>query len=82
MNAFHDEQMHKHTKVAKFSICPVHFTDFLCPLSLLVLAAPNLRAGACQFLSKGGRGLGIAPIRGLIMGLGRWLGCRFGRGVH
>ena len=81
MNAFY-EQMHRHTKLAPFSICPFHFTTFLCPLSLLVLAALYLRAGACRVLPKGCRGLGFAPIRGLGMGLGRWLGCRFGRGLR
>ena len=81
MNAFY-EQMHMHTTVAQFSICPVHFTAFLCPLSLLVHAALHLRAVACRVLPKGGRGLGFAPIRGLVIGLGRWLGCRFGRGVR
>ena len=81
MNAFY-EQMHTHTKVAQFSICHVHFTAALCPLSLLVLAALNLWVGACRVLPKGGRGLGFAPIRGLGMGLGKWLGCGFGRGLH
>ena len=81
MNAFY-EQMHKGTKIAQFSIFPVHYRAFLCPLSLLVLPALNLRAGACRDLPKGGRGLVFAPIRGLVMGLGRWLGCRFGRGVR
>ena len=81
MNAFY-EQMHTHTKVAQFSIFPVHCTAFLCPLSLLVLAALNLRAGVYRVLPKVGRGLGFACIRGLVMGLGRWLGCRFGRGVR
>ena len=60
MNTFY-EQMHRHTKIAKFSIFSVHCTAFLCPLSLLVVAALNLRAGACRVLPKGGRGLGFAP---------------------
>ena len=64
------------------SVLYMYFTAFLCPLSLLVLAALNLRAGACRVLPKGGRGLGFAPIRGLGMGLGRWLGCGFGRGLR
>ena len=81
MNAFY-EQMHRHTKFAQFSICPVHFTVCLCPLSLLVLAALNLSAGACRVLPKGGRGLGFAAMRGLVRGLGRWLGCRLGRGLR
>ena len=71
--------MHRHTKVAGFSICPVHFTAFLCRLSLLVIPALSLRAGACQVLPKWGRGLDFVPIWGPGMDLGRWLGCRFGR---
>ena len=78
--------MHRHTTIAQFSICPVHFAAFLCPLSLLVLAALNLRAEACWVLPKGGRSLGFTPIRGVGMGLGRWLGCGFGEelrwGIH
>ena len=71
MNAFY-EHMHRHTKLAQFPMFPVHScTAFLCPLSLLVLAALNLRAGECRVPPKGGRGLGFAPIRGLSMGLGR-----------
>ena len=74
--------MHRHTKLAQFSIRSVHFTAFPCSLSLLVLAALHLRAGAGRVLPKGGRGLGFAPIRGLGMGLGRGLGWRFGRGLR
>ena len=74
--------MHRHTNIARFSICSVHFTPFLCPLSLLVLANLDLKAGACQVLPKGVRGLGFAPIRGLGMGLGRGLGSWFGRGLR
>ena len=48
------EQMHRYTKLAQFSIGSVRFAAFLCPLSLLVLAALNLRAGACRVLPKGG----------------------------
>ena len=85
MNALY-EQMHKHTKVAQFSICRVHFTPFLCPSSFLVLDSLNLKAGACRVLPKGGGGLGFGPIPGRVMGLGKWLGCRFGRelrwGIH
>ena len=62
--------MKSHTKVAQFSIRPVHFSAFVCPLSLLLLAAVNLRAGACHVLPKGGRGLSFALIRDLGMGLG------------
>ena len=81
MNAFY-EQMHTHTKIAKFSIFRVHCTTFFCPLSLLVLAAMNPRAGACRVLPKGGPvGLGFAPIRGVVMYLGRWEGCWSGPGV-
>ena len=70
--------MNRCTGTQKASIFPV----LACPcLSLLVHAALHLGAGACQVLPKGGRGLGFAPIRGLRMGLGRWLGCGFGRGV-
>ena len=76
MNAVY-EQVHRHTEVAQF----VHLTAFLCPLSLLILAALNLRAGASRVLPKGARGLGFAPIRGLGMGLGRGLGWGFGRGL-
>ena len=82
MNAFYErvyEQLHRHTKIAQASI----FLVLACPcLSLLVYAALHLGAGACCVLPKGGRGPGFASIRGLAMGLGRWLGCGFGRGVR
>ena len=60
--------MHMNTKVAQFSICHVHFTTFICPLSLLVLAALNLRAGAWvshpsaayAWISAGGWAAGLA----------------------
>ena len=78
MNGFY-VQMHKHTTIAQASIFPV----LVCPcLSLLVHAALHLRDGACRVLPKGGRGLGFAPIHGLGMGSGRWLGRAFGRGVR
>ena len=80
-NAFY-EHIHRHTGVSQFSIFLVICTTFFCPLSLLVFAALNLRARACRVLPKGGCGLGFAPIRGLIMCLGRWLGCWFGGGVR
>ena len=74
--------MHMHTKTAQFSIYCVHFIVFPCSLSLLVLAALHLRAGACWVLPKAGRGLGFAPIRGLGTGLGWGIhlqgGCRRG----
>ena len=61
--------------------CPRHC--FSLSLVLACSCSPkNLRARACRVLPKGGRGLSFAPIRGLVMGSGRWLGCRFGRGVH
>ena len=63
-------------------VCVDQFSAFPFPLSLLVLAALNLRAGACLVLPKGGRGLCFAPIRGLGMGLGRGLGEGFSRGFH
>ena len=81
MNAFY-EQMYKHTKITQFSIFLVHCTVFLCPLSLLVLAALNLKAEACRVRPKGGCGLRCAPIRGLVIGWGRWMGYQFGRGVR
>ena len=78
MNAFY-ERMHRHTKIAQASI----FALLACPcLSLLVHAARNLKAGASWVMPKGGRGLGFTPVRGLGMGLGRWLACGFGRGVR
>ena len=73
MNAFY-EQMHMHTQIAQFSIYFVYFIVFPCPLSLLMLAALHLEAGACRVLQKGGRALGFKPIRGVGMGLGRGLG--------
>ena len=78
MDAFH-EQLHRHTKIAQVAI----FLVLACPcLSLLVHATLHLKDGACRVLPKGGRGLGFSPIWGLGMGLGRWLGCGFGRGVR
>ena len=70
MNTFYEEK-HRHTKLARFSIFSVHSRSFPCPLSLLVLVALHLSAGAYQVLAKGHRGLGAAPNPGFGMGLGR-----------
>ena len=72
--------MHRHTKLAQFSICYVHFTAFPCSLSLSVLAAIHLKAEAYRVLLKGVRGLGFAPNQGLGMSLGKGLGWGLGRG--
>ena len=60
MNAFY-EQMHMHAKDAQFSICPVHFTAFPCPLCLLVLAALNLRAGPVGSSQRGAVAWSLPP---------------------
>ena len=85
MIAFYEcvyEQMPRQTKLAPFSLYSVLFTAIPCPLSLLVHAALHPRVQACRVLPKGGHALGFAPIRGLGMGSGRWLGLGFSRGLR